>query len=384
MINKKEFEALAHAEHDACLTVCLPTHRHAPETQQDPIRLKNLIAEAESRLDERGIDRRPLATALDGMEQLLSDTEFWKHQGDGLAVFASPDGLRVRRLPVRVEEFVLAGDRYGVRPLLPAVSDGARFYVLALSQKQVRLLECTRSAAREVDAHDIPDSLRDALGYDWEQKSLQFHTGAQPTGAGGTDRAAVFHGHGRGGDEDRDELEQFLLRVESGLSDLLAGDDAPLVLAGVEHVTAAFRNLSDHPRTLDDAIDGNPEQASADDLHRQALGIVSPTLDAGDAALRERINAIAHSDSVSTGLETVLPALARARAGAVLVSPDEPVWGVFEEEPGEVTLHDTRRAKDSDLLNDAVLRAVATGAEVVPTQREHMPDDQPIAAELRF
>ena len=70
-----------------------------------------------------------------------------------------------------------------------AAGDGA-FFVLALSQGSVRLFEGSRDGIRELDLADIPTSLRDAVGYDYEQRSLQFHTGA---GAG--DWAAAWKGN---------------------------------------------------------------------------------------------------------------------------------------------------------------------------------------------
>jgi hypothetical protein len=46
-----------------CVSVFMPMHRSGPETQQDPIRLKNLIREAEERLIARGL-RTPEAKEL--------------------------------------------------------------------------------------------------------------------------------------------------------------------------------------------------------------------------------------------------------------------------------------------------------------------------------
>jgi hypothetical protein len=129
------------------VSVYLPTHCSGPEVDQGRIRL------------------------------------FWSHQDDALALFASDDGLRIGRLPLRVREFVHVGPRLCGRPLLPAVSDGQRFHVLALSRNEVRLYVCTRRGIREIGEEEFTSAVaeadRDA------QRALQFHTGAPPVDAGG-------------------------------------------------------------------------------------------------------------------------------------------------------------------------------------------------------
>src|SRR4030043_1501864 len=54
-----------------CVPVFMPMHRSGPETQQDPIRLKNLIREAEERLVTRGISATEARGLLESAQKLL-------------------------------------------------------------------------------------------------------------------------------------------------------------------------------------------------------------------------------------------------------------------------------------------------------------------------
>ena len=385
LISRNSFEALCREQGDACISVYMPTHRRGSEIDQDPIRLKNLISETHDRLAERAVDREALSTSLDEMERLVDDRPFWRHQGEGLALFGSERGLQSYRLSTPVAELTYVGRRHCVRPLLPAVSDGGMFHILALSQNSVRLLQCGWESVREVDSHDIPDSLAEALGYDWEQKSLQFHTGAQPVGAGRSPRAAVFHGHGSGSDaEGKEEIERFLRRVDEGITQLLEGDSSPLVVAAVDFESALYRDISRHPNVLERAVVGNPDHRSAVELHAAALPLVEPHLTAAARRARARLAEAAHSSNVVHGIAGTLGAADAGRVDTLFVSPEEPVWGRFDGESGQVDAHPDRQTGDDDLLDLAIARAIETGAEVLPAEREGMPGREPIAALLRY
>lgn len=384
MISRRDFEALATANGDLLVSIYLPTHRRGRETEQDRIRLKNGVTEAERRIEALGRDPAELEDAFADLLRLLDDIEFWRHQGDGLAVFIAPEGMRMHRLAVAVDDAVHVGDRFLVRPLLPAVSDGTRFHVLALAMHSVRLLECTRDSVRDVDAHDLPDDLRDVVGYDWEQKALQFHTRAAPTGAASSARSAVHHGQGGGEDDEDRERERFLRAVDEALDRLLEGRRAPLVIAADEREIARFRGITRHPQLLEKGVPGNPEHRTAEQLHAAALEIAQPVLEAEARARRDRIAAAAHSDRVATGIAEVLPATMDGRVDTLLVDCDEPIWGAFDPEERRVHLHDSREPQDEDLLDRAVAEAVRTGASVVPASRSEVPAGRRVAAMLRF
>ena len=87
-----------------------------------------------------------------------------------------------------------------MKPLFPLLSGDGRFYVLALSQKSVRLLEGTRDSVSEVDLEGVPESLAEALGTDQTVRQSEFR--AVGSGApGGGSQGPVYGGHGVG-DED--------------------------------------------------------------------------------------------------------------------------------------------------------------------------------------
>jgi len=63
---------------------------------------------------------------------------------------------------------------------------------------------------KEVELENTPQSLSEAFKYDDPEKQLQFHTRAP---AAGGERAAMFHGHGVGKDDAKDNILRFFHQV---------------------------------------------------------------------------------------------------------------------------------------------------------------------------
>ncbi len=143
ILTRAELEQLMRKEQQGCVSIYMPTHRTGTDAQQDPIRLKNLLREAEKQLSAQGIGRREVQNMLEPTSMLLQDSTFWQHQSDGLAIFISSNGVRRYRLPLNFEEFVAVMDHFHIKPLLPLFTGDGQFYILALSQNEVRLLNGT-------------------------------------------------------------------------------------------------------------------------------------------------------------------------------------------------------------------------------------------------
>ena len=130
-----------------------PTHKAGAEVQQNAIRLKNLLKEAEDRLVAGGRRAADVEKFLEPVQSLVKNNPFWRQQSSGLALFLCPDFSRYYRLPVDFPPSVVLAERFNVKPLLPLFNTEGRFYVLALSQKDcapagVLAIQCEGDAAR--------------------------------------------------------------------------------------------------------------------------------------------------------------------------------------------------------------------------------------------
>lgn len=387
MLTLQEFHDLARVRGAGRVSIFLPTHREPNAARQDPIRLKNLLSEARERCADAGLEADAISELLRPVEELLDDSDFWRHQKEGLALFAARDELLVQRLPVPFEERVVVGDRFHLRPLLPAISRGRRYLILALSQGDVRLIEGGAEGAEELDRGDIPRRLGEVVGDDWEQKSLQYHTGTPGRGAR---RPAVFHGHGAGSDDTEAEVERFLRRVDEGLLDRPDAREKPLVLAAVDELQAAFRDLTQHPDVLAEGVSGNPDESGVEQLHAAAWELAEPHLERTRRAALERVSDGEGNPRVVAGLEAVLRAAFEGRVETLVVQHDHaPIWGTWHADRGTLEIdgddEKARTAGSDDLLDLAVSAVVGMGGRVVGVTRDEAPTAvEPVAALLRF
>lgn len=114
-----EVKRLSEVDGRWCVSIFMPAHRAGAETQQDRIRLKNLLREAERQLVEAGLRTPDAAAILEPGHALLAESDFWQHQSDGLAVFAHRGEFHRYRVPLRFQERVTVAKRFQLKPLFP-------------------------------------------------------------------------------------------------------------------------------------------------------------------------------------------------------------------------------------------------------------------------
>jgi hypothetical protein len=364
-----------------CVSLFLPTHRSGTETAQDPIRLDNLVREATRQLGALGHDGRVIDRLLAPAIAMAKDAAFWRYQSDGLAILCWDGGHAAYRVPIHWPELCVAGDRLHVKPLLPMIGGNGHFHVLALSQNAVRLFEGSRDGLRPLDLHDIPQSLREVVGYDVEQKALQFRTPGPASGTGAM-RGALFHGHGAGSDDQKAEIEKFLRAVDDGVRWLLKGTRGPLILAGAEPVASMFRQFSKLHDLQAEGIAGNFDADDGRALFDRAWPLVAPLFDKDREKLVDRIREGLGTGRAVQRIEEVVAAARDGRIDAMLAATDAFRWGRAGE---KIEVHEQREDGDLDLIDLAAAECLLHGGSVHAVRGADVPGDRAVvAAALRF
>ncbi len=378
-VGRRDVEELGRFPGSPCVTVYLPTHRAGAGTQQDPIRLKNLL--------RRAGDLLPAEAAPDLLGpavHLLDDTWFWRHQADGLSLFLGPGFFRAFRLPMAVEESVTVAGSFHLGPLLPLLTGDGRFFILAISQNEVRLFEATRLTVARLDTPGVPRSLAEALAEAAPRPQLQVRSVA-PLKRG--ERTAMFHGHG-GGQEDRKAvLERYLRAVDRAVCPLLGSDRRPLVLAAVAYYLPVYRRVSRYPELIDEAVDGNPEGVDATALHARAWPILEPRFAAARRrALEDCAESLATGRAVS-GVEAVTAAAVHGRLATLVVTQGVRCWGRYDEATAAAEVHG-RAGPDGadavDLVDVAVTETMLAGGDVFCAAPGEIQGRPPVVGIVRY
>jgi hypothetical protein len=373
---------LAKREHFPSISIYLRTHRAGPDAQQDPVLFRDLLKQAEQQLVERGIAPDDADEILAPAKLLLRDVEFWRHQSEGLAVLVSPDEMLTYSLPYAPPQRVMINTTYAIYPLLPLLTHEARFYVLALSQKSVRVLACSRATVRAVDLpEDMPRSLRAYAKLDDPERQLNYHTSTPQYGSG----VAQFHGKGGEAEREKVVLLQFMQEIDRGLRSAIGNDGNPLVLATVDYEAAMFRSASKYTPILDAIIVGNPDHLKPHELRDAAWPIVEAHVQRTLDDVFEAFHSRRHTGLATARLPDIVMKAATGRVDQLIVASDTVVRGQYDPFTLEVHVHADESAEpdDIDLIEMAAVETIRNGGTAHAVDRAAMPDDADAIAVLR-
>jgi release factor family 7 len=383
LLNPPALKSLIAQQGKWCVSLYIPTHRMGREQQQDPIRLKNLLAEAETKLLANGLRRAEVQKLMRPAEELLWNRDFWQHQGRGLAIFLTNDFYKLYRLPVEFEELLMTGTSFHIKPLLPCLGRGIKLYILAISLNNVRLFEANADTMSEIELN-FPTRMDEALGMDDPEKYLNLHSASMSMSEakGGV---GIFHGHNIGDDEKKNIL-RFFRSVNQGLNDLLQERTIPMVLAGVDHMLALYREANSYPNLLDDGIIGNPDRQEEKELHEKAWQIVKPIFEESKKKAFEKFEQLSgqQSDLATNDLKTAVKAATFGQMETLFVPLNRQRWGRYDPDKNRVILENEPGPDNEDLLDYAAAQTLLNSGQVFAVPPEQIPRDGEIAAILRY
>jgi hypothetical protein len=374
-VSYEDLRSLASAQ-PPCITAVL--------TIPDPVQLSahigNTVRDVEKRLKNAGIDATTADNLVEPLRAMASATE---QEGDwsvALALFRSPDIFRYFLLRDLATEFVMVGDRFQIRPVLPLLSHDQRFYLLALAQKHVRLFRCTYQSEQELQLRRLaPESL-----HVWLNNRIPDHVLDNRAAGGpsvGSMKGVLF-----GTNTDRERLDEYLAHffkeVDKGVHKILLGETAPMIVAGVDSETAIYRRVNSYPRLLNRAVHGSPDGLTLVELHDRALAIMRQTFSAPLSKVMTEFQDYRDRNRVLFSLDEILVAAYKGRVSDLLLRDDAVQRGVWDDDTQVCTRNDNGAGED--LLNLAALLTISHRGQVFGLKAHEMPDRVESAALLRF
>lgn len=378
LLTRSELKTLTEMRTEPFVSIYMPAQIAGPEIRQNSIRLKNHLSEAREQLVDAGWRDADAEKLLQPAYDLLEQTDFWRHQQEGLSLFIAPDFFRYYRLPLEFEEMTVVSDRAHLKPIMPLLSGDGYFYLLAFSQNQVQLFRGTRHSISEVNVEEMPASLADALRYDDPEEQLNFHN------VSGSGSVPIYHGQGVGTTDNKEDIRRFCNKLDHELRSFLADEEAPLVLASVQYLMPIYQSVNSYPHLLDRGVVGNPEAGKLEELHQEAWNIVQPHFQRSQQEARELYNELVGTGKATSDLQTVIPAAYNHRVDTLFVSLEDHQWGRFDPQTQQVELHEEAQPEDTDLLDSAAVETFVSGGKVYVVPKEETPEAKPIAAVFRY
>lgn len=360
----REFDDLNLVQSDVCVSIYLKTTPVTHNIEKSRISLGNMVKEAIAQLEDANVDKRRIWPLQELFEELLSDTQFWAHQANSLAIFATPERIRTYRLANELVESVEVSDRFNLKPLLRAITFSHTAYVLAISENSVRLIEVSGTLpAVEVKVPDLPTDVLSAL----DQPSI-------------SDRASSDRIHGGG--LHRVRLAQFARKVDAALRPILKHSDHPVVLAATQPIESTVRSVSTIP-FLETSIAGNTEHLSEAELAQKARPVLDEHYKSKIEAFHDRFKQGTNANRTTTDISDAARAATFGAIDTLLVNIDSVIDGYVDEETGFVTFDEEGDAKNYGVVDEIARRALQTGANVMGVRRKDIPNQKELAAILR-
>jgi hypothetical protein len=203
------------------LSLTMPTHRREPDNAQDPVRLRNLLAEAQRRIDaDPQVSRQQRISLQEQLARAAAEIDL-VHALDGLVVFATTEEHQIWTLPRSVPERVVLSDSFLTRNLVAAQAQARPYWILAVAADQATLWSGTGDLLRQHEGDGFPAAPDPAQ---WDVQH-QERTGGQPS---------AFS------DED---TRHFLRAADAALAALQARDPRPLFLVGLPEALTLLKEV---------------------------------------------------------------------------------------------------------------------------------------------
>jgi hypothetical protein len=376
----EELRKLANSE-GPCITVSLALQTAPNTSRVDFQKLNSANRSVEQKLEEEWPDlskeeRRELIEPLGAVAE---NSDEWGGSGGTLVILRSRDVFRAFEVhDPNVPETVQVGEFFHVFPYIHGLQlAGQVFYLLALSQNNVRLLRCTRDSSEVIDlGPNTYTSLEEWLNTRMPNASPEHGTVRQSdTGSTG----GSFTSTTDMDNKDR-HIANFFNHVNDAVFEALRGKTEPLVLCGVDYERTIYQQVNTYPHLWQEGVHGSPESLKGGEMHARALEAVQDYFAEPAKKALEQWDRLAGGTRATAKFPDIVKAAFEGRVASLLAKEGTSTMGVFDRSTMEMKV----AGRQEDLVNAAALQTLAFGGEVFILRPEDVPGGSHLAAVLRY
>lgn len=387
IFNREDFIKLSRKTADPMISIYSPTSRQSSSGyKHDMTHFKNQLSEVKKSLEkDYEMSSAEITKLLNPAQELLDNFKFWQNNSDMLACFLSVDGeMELFKLPIETTESSnFIGSKPMLLPMIPELNDDGHYYLLLLNLDRIRLYEATRSIIQEI----ILDEEEVAVSFTAEEEEDENQD--QLHGQGGSGNAGVmYHGHDGGSDEVKKvTILNYFHRMTNMLEPLLYKNPLPLYLAGVDYLIPIFKEASKYNHVMDEGhVSGAFQEKDMMTLHQKSWEIAEPHFLKERAKRKENFQAKkAEGLAVSNDSMKIIKAALTGAVDTLLVNKNhEHLWGKYDADNHTINLTDHQENGSHCLVDEAAAKVIEYKGKVYMTEPEDMPEDNLIAATMRY
>lgn len=214
----------------------------------------------------------------------------------------------------------------------------------------------------------IPSRMEERVGYDFEQKNLQFRSQGQTHGM------ATYHGHGEADRDKKDEISRYLWAVDRGLMTLIRDENKPMLIASQDYIYGLYKKVNSYRHLLEDHLSCNLSEANESTLHTLSWKKVAPIFERERLEKMELFKQYEDTNRTSTDIKQVMPASLTGKVDTLFVSSDNDIWGIYEPKENYVRIDENILPTNISLSNKAAIKTFLNGGKVYVMDKDKMPN----------
>ena len=371
-VTRDDLLRLSQYHNKSCISIFIPTHHIGLETLsgQDALNLKNQLKQVKYKLAGRGLSSSETEKLINPIRSLIGDTDFWRHQSEGLAVFVSEDIFEKYNLPTKFGEFNYLSGEFYLKGLFPLFNEYGHFFLLTLKKDEVKLFEGNKYSLTAVNLEGlVPSRLEDTVGYDFEQKQMKFRSGW------GGNKPGSFHGHGESESRDKTELLMFLREVDKGImSKLRNNQEPPLVICCLDYLYPIYREACTYRNLFPRYIPNNPADLDTRKLHERVWEILEPYFNNNFLERKERYLIGIDKGKASSNIREIIPAAISGKIDTLFLEKDTDLFGIYDPSTGGISIQEEQDMMNVSLTNLVAKKVFGQGGAVYLLEKQNMPD----------
>jgi hypothetical protein len=287
-------------------------------------------------------------------------------------------------MPLTPQQEVIYEPTFYVTPMVPMMMSSEYFYLLTISKQSAKLFKGDAYGLQYISIPNLPQSIEEVKrisGLD----STTYRSSESGRRAPAAAMPGSVHGGGGGNPDGKDNMLVYFEAVDDVLWDaVFKNENAPLLLAAVEYEIPMYKSCCDYHNIWPVALTGNRDSQETSALFADAKEVMKPLFTQKCTKALELYGNRSATELTSSIVEDVVPATYYGRVSHLFVQKGEHVWGTFDEMANELKMHGGADDGGEDLIDNAVVKTLATGGEVFLLEKEEMPADSAIAAIFRY
>lgn len=339
------------------ISLVLPTHRTHPDSDKDVITLKNLVTEAENAVHSM-LNKRAAAVVVENMKEAQAAVDHSLNL-DSMVLYANEYFASVVKLPIELEESIMIGKNFDLRPLYKTLQQNRRYYILTVSRGVIRLIEAFNDKAeQEIKNNDFPFVNRDYHVVD-ETKLMQ--------------DSFVDN-----------QIKEYFNDADKSFQQHYNENPLPLILAGDVKSVSYYKEEMDNTDMIIGEVEGNFDNATLHEIMKVVFPEVEKYREKKQQEYMSQIDNAISAYVLSTDLNEIYRAAVEGAADTLYVGDNFALSGSIDEDNFEIEEEPSKEVNTNDILSELIKIVQDNGGNVIFVEDEKLKKYNGIVLARRF